>query len=151
AGIGRLLLLMAGVGMVVGGGTIMMVGMTRGFVPQDLAFMQVMPSDLATVNPRLIALIPHDPAGFGGGVCSCGLLVCLCASCAPPSRSLWQALGLAGAAGFGTAIGVHFVIGYYDFVHLVPAYTGCVVYVTGLVMAVLGHGARTVQGTAFSG
>jgi len=151
AGIGRLLLLMAGVGMVVGGGTIMMVGMTRVFVPQDLAFMQVMPSDLATVNPRLIALIAHDRAGFGGGICSCGLLVCLCAWCAPPSRSLWQALSLAGAAGFGTAIGVHFVIGYHDFVHLVPAYAGCVVYVTGLVIAVLGHCSRTVQSTAFSG
>src|SRR5207248_679748 len=57
AGLGRLLLLMAGVGMIVGGGTIMVVGMTNVFVPQDLAFMQVMPSDLAIVNPRLIALI----------------------------------------------------------------------------------------------
>jgi hypothetical protein len=151
AGIGRLLLLLAGVGMVVGGGTIMVVGMTSVFVPQDLAFMQVVPRDLVTVNPRLIPLIAHDRAGFGGGICSCGLLVCLCAWCAQPSRSLWQALGLAGTAGFGTAIGVHFVIGYHDFVHLVPAYAGCIVYVTGLAIAILGHGSRAVEGTAVTG
>lgn len=133
--LGRFLLLAAGAGMVVGGGTIIVVGMTSVFVPQDLAFMQVLPSDLSTVNPRLIPLIAHDRAGFGGGICSCGVLVLWCAWRAQPSRSLWQVLALVGVAGFGTAIGVHFFIGYQDFVHLLPAYAGCGLYSAGLLLA----------------
>ncbi len=140
---GRLLLLACGIGMISGGGLILLVGMTRVFVPQDLAFMGVTPGDLTAVHPGLIALIAHDRAGFGGGLCSCGLLVSLCAWCARSSRSLWQALALAGASGFGTAIGVHFVIGYQDLLHLLPAYLGCLTYMTGLALAVWSYRSRS--------
>jgi hypothetical protein len=117
----------------------MTVGMTGVFVPQDLAFMGLAPSELEAIHPRLIPLIAHDRAGFGGGICSCGLLVLLCAWRARPERSLFQAFGLAGAAGFGTAIGVHFVIGYVDLVHLLPAYLGALIYLAALSLAVIGH------------
>jgi len=150
ASVGRCLLLTAAMGMVVGGGTIIAVGMSSVFVPQDLAFMQVLPSDLASVNPRLVPLIAHDRAGFGGGLCTCGVLVFWCVWCAQPSRSLWHALMLAGGAGFSTAIGVHMVIGYTDFVHLLPAYGGCVMYATGLALAIRGHRTDAEAGAAFS-
>ncbi|MGH9869015.1 MAG: hypothetical protein ACREAA_12720 [Candidatus Polarisedimenticolia bacterium] len=135
AGIGRLLLLCTALGMVLGGATIMVVGMTSVFVPQDLEFMKVTPADLHSLNPRLIPLIAHDRAGFGGGLFSCGLAVLMCVWCGRPSRSLWQVLGVSGVTGFGTAIGVHFAVGYLDLMHLAPAYAGLMMYLAGLILA----------------
>jgi hypothetical protein len=103
-------------------------------VPQDLAYMGLSVDDLQRINPRLIPLIAHDRAGFGGGVCTCGMLLFFCVWCGHPSRSLWQAIALAGIAGFTTAIGIHPIIGYTDFTHLAPAVLGAVVYANGLVL-----------------
>jgi hypothetical protein len=50
------------------------------------------------------------------------------------SRSLRQALALAGLAGFGAAIGVHVVVGYTDALHLAPAVAGAALFVVGLVL-----------------
>jgi hypothetical protein len=41
-------------------------------------------------------------------------------------------LMLAGAAGFGTAIGAHPAVGYVDLVHLGPAVFGAITYTVGL-------------------
>src|SRR5882724_2815407 len=120
-GLGRACLLAVATGMIFGGLTIMIVGMTRVFVPQDLIFLGLTPSDLQAVNPRLVPLIAHDRAGFGGGVCTCGIMVMTLTWCGAPCRSLWQVLLIAGIAGFGTAIGVHPAIGYTDLFHLAPA------------------------------
>lgn len=79
AGLGRLLLLGTSVGLVGAGCTIMLVGMTTVFVPQDLTYMGMTYAEIDAVNPRLIPLIAHDRAGFGGGV-ACGGLRC-CSSC----------------------------------------------------------------------
>ena len=97
-GIGRLLLLATAGGMIAGGGTILVIGMTKVFVPQDLTFMGVLPEQLHAVNPRLVPLIAHDRAGFG------------------------------------CAIGVHFAVGYTDFVHLGPAIVGAVLFAAGLLL-----------------
>ena len=86
--------------------------------------MGVTVADLNAVNPRLVPLIAHDRAGFGGGLLSAGLTVSTCALFAAPSRRLWQALAGAGVAGFGAAIGVHLAVGYTDFAHLAPAIAG---------------------------
>src|SRR5687768_14700865 len=133
-GVGRLLLLATAAGMIAGGGSILVVGMTKVFVPQDLGFMGGVREQLHAVNPRLVPLIAHDRAGFGGGILATGLIVALCTWCGRPSRSLWEAFLIAGAAGFGCAIGVHFAVGYTDFVHLGPAIIGAVLFAAGLLL-----------------
>ena len=137
-GAGRLLLLVTSACLVLGGLIIMSVGMTTVFVPQDLEFMEVSAADLEAVNPRLIPLIAHDRAGFGGGVACCGLTMFFSIYCGQPSRSLWQTLLVSGVAGFGTAIGVHFPIGYMSFTHLAPAYLGGVMFAIGMTLTLPG-------------
>ena len=133
-GVGRALLLLTAVLLVAAGATILTVGMTRVFVPTDLTFMGLRPEQLDAINPRLIPLIAHDRAGFGGGLCCTGLNVFFCTWCGRPSRSLWQALALAGAFGFVTAIVVHPLIGYNDAVHVGPAVVAAAVFLTGLAL-----------------
>jgi hypothetical protein len=133
-GFGRLCLLATAVGLSVGGLIIMFVGVTTVFVPEDLKFMGIAVEELHVINPRLVPLIAHDRAGFGGGVCCCGVTMFFCVWCGQPSRSLWQALLLTGTAGFGTAIGVHPAVGYTDFVHLAPAYLGAGLFTAGIAL-----------------
>jgi hypothetical protein len=137
-GRGRLLLVTTALCIAAGGFVIMMVGTTTVFVPQDLAFMDLTVDQLQAVNPRLVPLIAHDRAGFGGGVFCCGVTLFLCLWCSPLTRSLWQATLLTGLAGFGTAVMVHFPIGYTDVFHLTPAVLGAVMLAVGLVMTAKG-------------
>jgi hypothetical protein len=134
AGAGRACLLMAAIGLIGAGLTIQTVGMTSVFVPTDLTFMGLDRGQLESINPRLIPLIAHDRAGFGGGVATAGLLVLASVWCGAPCRSLWQALLIAGIAGWSTAIGVHPVIGYTDPGHLAPAVTGALLFFIGLAL-----------------
>lgn len=134
-GLGRGSLLLTAIGLAGAGFTILMVGATIVFVPQDLEFMRFQVDDLNTLNPRLIPLIAHDRAGFGGGLCSAGIAMFFAVWCGSPSKSLWQILALAGGAGFGCAIGIHLLIGYTDFIHLLPAYLGALVFGIGLLLA----------------
>jgi len=131
---GRLLLLVTALCLMIGGVVIMTVGMTTVFVPQDLQYMRLDVTDLRATNARLVPLIAHDRAGFGGGVCCCGLTMFFCVLCGAPSRSLWQALLVTGAFGFGSAIGVHFPIGYTSFTHLAPAYLGAAMFSIGMIL-----------------
>jgi len=137
-GIGRILLLLSGIGIGAAGLVIMTVGMTTVFVPQDLAFMGLARSDITAINPHLVPLIAHDRAGFGGALASFGVATFACLRWGRSSRSLWQALALAGFAGFGTAVGIHPVIGYVDASHLGPAVLGCMMFAAGLVLAAQG-------------
>jgi hypothetical protein len=131
----RACLLLAALGITGAGATITLIGMTTVFVPQDLAFMDLTAEFLRRINPRLVPLIAHDRAGFGGGLFSCGIALLGAIWCASPSRSLWQLLALVGLAGFSCAIVVHFVIGYTDPTHLAPAITGALFYATGIALA----------------
>jgi hypothetical protein len=134
-GVGRGLLLLTSVGISGAGLTIMVVGMTRVFVPQDLVFMGLTPQALTAINPHLVPLIAHDRAGFGGALVSFGVVMFACVLCARPSRTLWRSLAIAGVAGFGTAVGVHPAVGYMSLSHLGPAVVGCVVFAAGLALA----------------
>ncbi|GAB3638655.1 hypothetical protein GCM10027422_42450 [Hymenobacter arcticus] len=132
AGVGRACLLVMGLGMVLAGFTIVGVGMTSVFVPQDLHYLNLTAKELTVLSPHLIPLIAHDRAGFGGALASCGVALFCCVWCGAPSPSLWQVLALAGGVGFATAIGVHPLIGYTDFSHLAPAFAGLGLFVAGL-------------------
>jgi hypothetical protein len=131
---GRALLLITGIGLMTGGATILLIGMTRVFVPQDLSYIGLRASDLLAINRRLLPLIAHDRAGFGGGIVTCGLLLFCCVWFGTPSRELWLAVFAAGSAGFVTAIGVHPLIGYIDFSHLAPAYLGAIMFSIGITL-----------------
>jgi hypothetical protein len=133
-GLGRGLLLTTSLGLVMGGTTILLIGMTRVFVAQDLRFMGLGVSDLLAINRGLVPLIAHDRAGFGGAIVTCGLLLFCCLWYGRPSRSLWLAVLLAGGTGFSTAIGVHPLIGYTEFSHLAPAYCGALLFSTGITL-----------------
>jgi hypothetical protein len=134
SGIGRACCLLVGLGLMAGGLVILFVGMTAVFVPQDLAYMGVQRQELQSINERLIPLIAHDRAGFGGALLSTGVAFFFCTWCARPNRILRQILALAGMAGFVAAIGVHYLIGYTDIVHLAPAWLGVALFVTGIAL-----------------
>jgi len=131
-GVGRVCLLATALGMIGAGLTIQFIGMTRVFVETDLEFMRLDRDQLRLINPRLIPLIAHDRAGFGGATATAGLLTFACVWWGAPSRSLWQALLVGGIAGWTTAVGVHPAIGYVDPFHLAPAVTGATLFFIGL-------------------
>jgi hypothetical protein len=132
--VGRGLLLLTGFGMVVAGLTIVTVGTFVVFVPQDLTFIGLDRPALDAIDPHLVPLIAHDRSGFGGGLATTGLVVMACVWFGRPSRSLWQALLVAGIAGFGAAIGVHELIGYLDITHVGPAILGAWIFTVGMIL-----------------
>jgi hypothetical protein len=152
--IGRYLMLATGATMFAAGVTITLVGVTVVFVPQDLQYMDTTTARLDALNPRLIPLIAHDRAGFGGGVLNVGLLIVACTWCAAPSRHHWQALAVAGTIGFVTAIGIHPLVGYNNPVHLAPACLGALSYVIALALTYprgIGAHASNAHGTCSVG
>jgi hypothetical protein len=132
SGAARVCLMMTSIGLVGGGLTILAIGMTSVFVPQDVAYLGTDVTELSDLNPQLVPLIAHDRAGFGGAVCCFGLIIFGCVRHATLTRGLWWTLAAAGAVGFGAAIGVHPAIGYTDPVHLAPAVVGAAMYFLGL-------------------
>jgi MFS family permease len=133
-GIGKLFLLFSSVGMLLAGLTIMTVGMTTIFVPQDLTYMDITICGIEKINSNLKPLIAHDRAAFGGGLATIGLLYFFIVRRADPTINLWQIIAVSMGVGFSTAIGVHFMIGYTDVTHLLPAYFGAITSVVGLLL-----------------
>jgi hypothetical protein len=145
--LGRWGLVAAGAGIMAAGGVILVLGTTDVFVAEDLAFMGVTREMLDAVNPRLVPLIAHDRAGFGGGLVTAGLLLGVCAWYARPARAFHQAVAIAGIAGFGCAIGVHFVEGYTNPVHLAPAFAGALLFVVSVFCEIAGGHRRSAPAT----
>jgi hypothetical protein len=145
---GRALVLLAGIGCVVAGATILVVGATRVFVPQDLGYLGTTAVELGREYPRLVPLIAHDRAGFGGGLLTTGILVVAVTWYAPPSRHVWEALAVAGAFGFGCAIGTHYLVDYHDLTHVGPAWAGAAVLVLGLSLAASDYRNARTRGDA---
>ncbi len=131
-GIGKVFLLFSSIGMLMAGITIMVVGMTTIFVPQDLAYMDITVCGIEKINSKLKPLIAHDRAAFGGGLATIGLLYFFIIRKSEATINLWQILLVSMVTGFSTAIGVHFMIGYTDFTHLLPAYLGATTTMIGL-------------------
>jgi hypothetical protein len=124
-----------GAGLVAAGATISVLGMTRVFVATDLAYIGMSVPEVCGVSEKLVPVISHDRAGFGGGLISTGLVVVSLVLHAPLSRGLVQALALSGAAGFGGAIGIHYFVGYTDPWHVAPAWVGAVLWAVGTLLA----------------
>jgi hypothetical protein len=129
---GRWGLLATGSGLTLAGLVILYLGSTEVFVAEDLGFMGVTREVLDATNPRLVPLIAHDRAGFGGGLATVGVLLLACGWYAPPRRAFHHAVLAAGSAGFGCAIGTHFVEGYVNPVHLAPAFLGAALFVCSI-------------------
>jgi len=133
---GQLCFVALGVSLSVGGLVIAGVGVTDVFVPQDLAFMGVTPAELNAANPKLIPLIAHDRAGFGGALFSDAVMLLIVAlwGIQQGQRWLWWTLLAGGSPAFIAGLSVHFSIGYRDFIHLLPAYFAAALYVAGLIL-----------------
>jgi dihydroorotate dehydrogenase len=127
---GQLLHVAQALAFLAAGTTIALIGVTQVFVPEDLEFMQTTAETLRSVSPRLVPLIAHDRASFGGmivasGLCFLGIALWGFRSGA---RWVWWTLLLAGIPGYACAIGVHFVVRYENLWHLTPAFSGLAVF-----------------------
>jgi hypothetical protein len=89
---------------------------------------------LFSAHPRLVPLVAHDRATFGGMLLSSGWAFLLPAlwGYRPGSRWLWWTLLLGGVAAYAAAIIVHFAVGYTDPKHLFPAFAGLTLLLVGL-------------------
>jgi hypothetical protein len=134
-GLGRACLLAGAAGVALAGLDIFRIGVTDVFVPEDLAFMGVTVDRLHALNPRLVSLIAHDRAGFGGAVFTTGLTTLGCLWFSRITRALWETMLVAGGAALGAAIGIHFAVGYTDWWHLAPAAAGLASLVSGLALS----------------
>jgi hypothetical protein len=134
---GQLLFVVQGGVLVVAGLVIAVIGMTSVFVPEDLEFMQTTAEVLAAANPRLVPLVAHDRATFGGMLIACGIAVLLPAlwGYRQGARWLWWTLLAGGTAGYAAAIGVHLAVGYTNLWHLAPAFAGAALLAAGLVLS----------------
>ncbi|MSQ95476.1 MAG: hypothetical protein EXR98_13085 [Gemmataceae bacterium] len=113
------------------------IGMTHVFVHEDLEFMQTTADVLLAQNPRLVPVVAHDRATFGGMLISSGLIFLLPAMWGYRNGSawLWWTMLIAGVCAYVAAIGVHFAVGYCDMVHLAPAFAGMGIFLVGLGMS----------------
>jgi dihydroorotate dehydrogenase len=134
---GQLLLIIQGAVLVTAGLEIARVGVTSVFVPEDLEFMHTTPLALATANPRLVPLIAHDRASFGGMLVACGLVVLLTALWGYRQGAgwVWWMLLASGLAGYVPAIVVHLTVGYTNAWHLAPAFAGLLLLGLGLALS----------------
>ncbi len=133
---GQLCWVALGFAFLLGGLVIAFIGITVVFVPTDLTFIGMSPAELMDWNERLLPLIAHDRAGFGGALFS--LAVAIAASAlwgiGEGRRWLWHTFLIGGIPGFAAGFGVHIHIGYSNFWHLLPAYVAFALYVGGLVL-----------------
>jgi hypothetical protein len=150
---GRILLGACAIGIILAGITIAIFGMTTVFVPSDLRFIGLDAGALTRISPTLIPVISHDRAGFGGGLCSIGSLLLFMARCAALNRSLVEIVAVMGFAGFGAAIGVHFIVGYVDVLHLLPAIAGLFLFLCADALLWIGwrKHLRATEGQGVSG
>ena len=127
---GQLGLVAQSVGFTAAGVFISFIGATHVFVPEDLEFMRTTAEAIITAGPRLVPLVAHDRASFGGMLFVCGLVFLMTSlwGFRRGERWLWWTLLVAGLSGYGAAIGVHYVVGYHSPFHLAPAFAGLALF-----------------------
>ncbi|MBD7963105.1 dihydroorotate dehydrogenase [Fictibacillus norfolkensis] len=132
---GQSLFVITGMCLLSAGIVISIIGMNGVFVKEDLMFFALTPEQITAFNDKLIPLIAHDRAGFGGALISEGFLLLTISlwGYREGSKWVWWTLALGGLPGFLTGVGTHFMIGYDNHFHLSPAYLLFVFYFVGLV------------------
>ncbi len=133
---GQLLILIQAALFFMAGTVISIVGVTRVFVPEDLAFMHISAKEIAAANPRLIPLIAHDRATMGGMLLCAGLAYLMPAlwGFRRNSRWLWWTMAIASVPGFLATSIVHMTVGYHDMKHLTPVLVGASLIACGLAL-----------------
>jgi dihydroorotate dehydrogenase len=133
---GQLCFVILGFSLVIGGIVISVIGTTSVFVPTDLTYLRLAPEAINEFNNRLIPVIAHDRAGFGSALLSVGLLVLMLAlwGIRERERWVWWTFFFGALPAFLSGLVTHFVIGYTDFVHLLPAYIALLLYLIGVVL-----------------
>ncbi|ETI65898.1 beta/alpha barrel domain-containing protein [Neobacillus vireti] len=133
--IGQLSFVLLGFALTIGGIVISVVGVSTIFVPTDLSYLCLTPEALSDFNERLIPVIAHDRAGFGSALLSVGLLVLMLAlwGIREGESWVWWTFTIGALPAFLSGIITHFIIGYTDFVHLLPAYIAVVLYIIGVI------------------
>jgi hypothetical protein len=134
---GQLLLLIEAAGLIGAGLTIAGVGVTHVFVHTDLEFMGTTAEALQAVSPRLLPMIAHDRATFGGMLVSVGVVVLLIAlwGFRQGQAWVWWTLLGSGLSAYVPTLLVHFAVGYTDPGHLAPAFAGLFLFLAGLALA----------------
>lgn len=133
----QLCFIVLGFSFVIGGLVIATIGVTSVFVSTDIAYICMTPTQLNEFNEKLIPVIAHDRAGFGGALISVGLLVLTLSLWGfhQGNRWVWYTLFIGGIPAFSAGIFTHFVIGYTTFIHLLPAYFALLLYIVGLILS----------------
>src|SRR5262245_12663309 len=133
---GQLAFIAHGASLLSAGSTISAIGSTSVFVKEDLMFMNTTAEALAAANPRLVPLVAHDRASFGGMLMVSGLVVLLSAlwGFRRGERWLWWMYLLGLGPAYVCAIGVHYAVGYTHIGHLLPAFAGAALLGLGLAL-----------------
>lgn len=132
---GQLAFIVLGASLTVGGAVISFIGASSVFVPTDITYICMSPEMLNEFNEKLIPVIAHDRAGFGSALLSVGLLVLMLAlwGIREGERWIWWTFTIGALPAFLAGIVTHFIIGYTDFIHLLPAYFALLLYVAGVI------------------
>lgn len=131
---GQLLLVLHSVGLMGAGVVICGVGIGDVFVSTDLNFLGTQLIDMQEANPRLVPLVAHDRATLGGMLIASGLVYLLASlwGMRRGEKWLWHTFFWSGLSAYFCAISIHFVVGYFDWQHLLPAFVGLGLFLTGL-------------------
>ncbi len=134
---GQLLFVAQGVALIVGGCVISYVGSTTVFVHEDLEFLRTTREGLLGLHPRLIPVVAHDRASFGGMLIANGIATLLSAMWGIRQGDSWQwwMYALAGTLAYGSTLLVHYSVGYTSLMHLAPAFAGYGAVLLGLVLS----------------
>ncbi|MGG0718424.1 dihydroorotate dehydrogenase [Robertmurraya massiliosenegalensis] len=134
---GQLAFTILGFSFVLGGLVISTIGITNVFVPTDILYICMTPEQLHDITSKLIPVIAHDRAGFGGALISVGLLVFTLSLWGfhQGEKWVWYTFLFGGIPAFAAGIATHFVIGYTTFIHLLPAYFALFLFIVGLFLS----------------
>ncbi|MEQ2528030.1 dihydroorotate dehydrogenase [Robertmurraya yapensis] len=134
---GQLAFVILGFAFILGGIVISTIGITNVFVSTDILYICMTPEQLNAMTEKLIPVIAHDRAGFGGALISVGLLVLTLSLWGfhQGERWVWYTFLIGGIPAFSAGLLTHFFIGYTTFIHLLPAYIAFGLYIVGLVLS----------------